>query len=161
MLGCARSSVTAQPRKQRTRQPNLHIERLKALVAAASCFPPVISCYLKETNGAKRVRDRARFLFASCTLQAKARRRVVPALLFSPVIYRNDGHRRTRGREPPHPEEAATAPSRRMGGAPCLSCFETPRHSAWKTRVNALEARLLSMRAAATGAILGMRSPAN
>ena len=26
------------------------------------------------------------------------------------------------------------------------SCFETPRHSAWKTRVNALKARLLSMR---------------
>ena len=25
-------------------------------------------------------------------------------------------------------------------------CFETPRHSAWKTRVNALKARLLSMR---------------
>src|SRR5215510_15803610 len=34
--------------------------------------------------------------------------------------------------------------SRRMRAA---SCFETPHHSASKTRVNALEARLLSMRA--------------
>jgi len=29
----------------------------------------------------------------------------------------------------------------------CPSCFETPRHNACKTRVNALKARLLSMRA--------------
>jgi hypothetical protein len=41
--------------------------------------------------------------------------------------------------------------SRRMGRrAP--SCFETPRHSASKTRVDALEARLLSMRAGEGGA---------
>jgi hypothetical protein len=32
------------------------------------------------------------------------------------------------------------------------SCFETPRHSALKTRVNALKARLLSMRAGEGGA---------
>jgi hypothetical protein len=51
--------------------------------------------------------------------------------------------------EPPHPEEAAKAVVSKDGAAPCPSCFETPRHSACKTRVNALEARLLSMRAAA------------
>ena len=32
------------------------------------------------------------------------------------------------------------------GAAVRPSCFETPRHSAWKTRVDALKARLLSMR---------------
>ena len=37
-----------------------------------------------------------------------------------------------------------------MSGAP--SCFETPRHNAWKPRVNALTARLLSMRAGECGA---------
>jgi len=32
------------------------------------------------------------------------------------------------------------------------SCFEAPRQSAWKTRVNTLKARLLSMRAGEGGA---------
>src|SRR6266516_2952022 len=48
--------------------------------------------------------------------------------------------------EPPHPEERAQPASRRMGRR-VPSCFETPRRGPWKTRVNALEARLLSMRA--------------
>src|SRR2546427_10816196 len=121
MLGCARRSVTAQPRKQGPRQPNLHIGRLKALVAAASCFPPVISCYLKETSCAKRVRDRARFLFASCTLQAEARAPgCTRAAVFSCYLQErraSNASCRTRGREPPHPEEVATAPSRRTCGA--------------------------------------------
>ena len=68
-----------------------------------------------------------------------------------------DESRRWRAREPPHPEEAGLkrvharlyTHGRRLegwGGAP-PSCFETPRHSVSMTRVNALEARLLSMRA--------------
>ena len=58
--------------------------------------------------------------------------------------------------EPPHPEErgcrSGSANSNKRarvskdGAAVRPSCFETPRHSARKTRVNALKARLLSMR---------------
>ena len=57
---------------------------------------------------------------------------------------------------PPHPEERACRKIPRSsngrarvskdGAAVHPSCFETPRHSASKTRVNALKARLLSMR---------------
>ena len=48
------------------------------------------------------------------------------------------------------PEEARNAVSK--DGAACPSCFETPRHSVLRRRVNALKARLLSMRAGEGGA---------